>query len=127
GPISAWVRFWFTPTDPVGLHALRLLAGLLFLAYLLPLAGNIEALFGLDGWFDTRAFRETASLERRANQQFDEESPDIQTDPEAGRLPARPPQSPTWSIFYLCGSNVALLTTVYWLAIAVLVLFTVGI
>ena len=34
GPIHSWVRFWFTPVDPVGLHAVRLLTGLLLLAWL---------------------------------------------------------------------------------------------
>src|SRR5438132_1292184 len=102
GPIAAWTRFWFTSTDPVGLHVVRLAAGLVFLAWLLPLAGHVDALFGLDGWFDRQAYR------------------------EAARLADGLPQPITWSLLYLCGSNATLLLTVYWLAIAILVLFTAG-
>jgi hypothetical protein len=102
GPIRAWTRFWFTPADPIGLHVVRLVAGLVFLAWLLPLAGHVDALFGLNGWFDRQAYR------------------------EAARIAGGPQQPFTWSILYLCGSNTALLTAVYWAAIAVLVLFTAG-
>jgi hypothetical protein len=102
GPIHAWTRFWFTPTDPVGLHVVRLAAGLVFLAWLLPLAGHVDALFGLEGWFDRQAYREAAHI--------------------AGGLP----QPFTWSLLYLCGSNTVVLTAVYWASIAVLVLFTAG-
>ena len=28
-PANAWVRFWFAPADPIALHVLRVLAGLL--------------------------------------------------------------------------------------------------
>jgi hypothetical protein len=97
------VGFWFTPIDPVGLHTIRVLAGLLFLSWLLPFAGQAEPLFGLQGWFDQKAFS------------------------EAARLPGGPPQLLGWSILYLFGSNSALLTAVYWLAVLVLVLFTLGI
>jgi hypothetical protein len=102
-PLSAWLRFWFTPTDPVRLHLVRVCAGLLFLAYLLPLAGQVEAVFGLNGWFDRQAYI------------------------DASRLAEGPPQPITWSVLYLCGSNAALLTAVYWVSIAVLALFTLGV
>jgi hypothetical protein len=102
GPIRAWTRFWFTPIDPIGLHSVRLVAGLVFLAWLLPLAGHVEALFGLTGWFDRLAYREASHIADGLPQPF------------------------TWSILYLCGSNAALLTAVYWASIAVLVLFTAG-
>jgi hypothetical protein len=102
GLIRAWTRFWFTPTDPVGLHGVRLAAGLVFLAWLLPLAGSANALFGLNGWFDRQAYR------------------------EAAQIAGGPPQPFTWSLLYLCGSNATLLTIVYWASIAVLVLFTAG-
>ncbi len=102
GPIRAWTRFWFTPTDPVGLHIVRIVAGLVFLAWLLPLAGHVDTLFGLDGWFDRQAYR------------------------EAARISSELPQPITWSVLYLCGSTPWLLTAVFWIAIAVLVLFTAG-
>ena len=63
GLVRSWVRFWFTPVDPVGLHGLRILAGLLFLAWLLPLAGQRDSLFGLAGWFDQQAYADAARLE----------------------------------------------------------------
>src|SRR6266545_2879528 len=47
GATRSWARFWFAPRDPLGLHAVRVLAGLLFLSWLLVLAGHQEALFGL--------------------------------------------------------------------------------
>jgi hypothetical protein len=103
GPIRAWVGFWFTPTDPVGLHVVRLATGLVLLAWLLPLAGNVDTLFGLQGWFDRQAYR------------------------EAARIPNELPQPITWSLLYLCGSSAGLLSAVYWTSIAVLVLFTAGV
>ena len=54
GPFRSWSAFWFTPRDPLGLHAVRVLAGLLFLAWLLAFAGQHDALFGMRGWFDRR-------------------------------------------------------------------------
>jgi len=32
GLIAGWTQFWFTPVDPIGLHVIRLAAGLVFLA-----------------------------------------------------------------------------------------------
>src|SRR5206468_11106936 len=80
-PRRSWVHFWFTPVDPIGLHAVRLLAGLLFLAWLLPLAGHLDSLFGLQGWFDQQAYVDTA------------------------RLPDGPPKPLGWSILYLSGTS----------------------
>lgn len=102
GPFAAWTRFWFAPADPVGLNALRVLGGLLFLFWLLPFAGQLEPLFGLNGWFDARAYH------------------------EASRLPDVPAHMFGWSVLYLCGGNAVLLGIVYWLSLAVLVLFTLG-
>jgi hypothetical protein len=96
------MQFWFRPADRIGLHVVRVAAGLVFLAWLLPLAGDAEAVFGLTGWFDDQAYR------------------------EAGRIVGGPPQPITWSIVYLFGSNAGLLTAFYWLSIVVLVLFTAG-
>ena len=81
---------------------MRLAAGLVFLAWLLPLAGHANALFGLGGWLDRQAYR------------------------EAAHLPGGPPQPFTWSLLYLCGSNAALVTAFTWCSIAVLILFTAG-
>jgi hypothetical protein len=104
-PRSSWTTFWFAAVDPVGLHVLRVLAGLLFLAWLLPFMGHEQAFFGTQGWFDLEAYR------------------------AAGRLPAdaAAPVPLGWSALYLCGGNALLLRAAYWLAIAVLVLFTLGV
>jgi hypothetical protein len=102
GPGASWSNFWFAPIDPVGLHALRVLAGLLFLLWLLPFAGQQEALFGLNGWFDARAYHEASHLQRL------------------------PPHLFSWSVLYLCGTSPVLLGIAYWLSIATLVLFTLG-
>ncbi len=102
GPLAGWTRFWFAPADPIALNVLRVLGGLLFLFWLLPFAGQVDALFGLNGWFDGRAYH------------------------EASRLPGVPPHLFGWSILYLCGTSPAAVTAVYWLSLAVLVLFTLG-
>ena len=62
GPVRAWTRFWFSATDPVALHLIRTLSGLLFLAWLLPFAGHLDALFGLQGWFDQQAYSDITKL-----------------------------------------------------------------
>ena len=99
---AAWVRFWFTPADPVGLAVFRVLGGVLLLFWLVPFVGNYEALFGLGGWFDARAYG------------------------EASRLPELPPHLFGWSIFYWCGTDPVRLALVYWLSLLLILLFTVG-
>ncbi len=101
GPVGAWVNFWFAAVDPIGLHALRVLAGALFLFWLLPFAGDPAALFGLGGWFDATAYREVS------------------------RLNILPPHEIGWSLVYLCTNAVAL-TTLYWLSVVSILLFTLG-
>lgn len=103
GIFTRWVRFWFTPADPISLHVIRILSGVLFLLWLLSAAGHQNALFGLGGWFDAQAYREAASL------------------------PGGAPAPFTWSILYLCGNNEALVTAVFWSSIGVLLLYTLGI
>jgi hypothetical protein len=80
------------------------LAGVLFLCWLLTLAGQVEDFFGPQGWFDREAYEKISTL------------------PEG----EEPPFPAGWSVLYLCGSNTALLHGVYWGSIAVLVLFTLG-
>ncbi len=104
-PVAAWNDFWFAAVDPVGLHRLRVLAGLVFLLWLLPFAGHVDTFFGLGGWFDQQAFREAAS--------------------EAARFREEPPV-PMWSLLYLCGTNATAVQAVYWASVVVLVLFTLG-
>lgn len=98
---ARWTRFWFTPGDPIGFHVLRVLAGLLFLAWLLPIAGSLDGLFSLDGWFDLQAYR------------------------EASRLPDGAPKPMTWSLLYVFSAGWKL-QAAYWVSIGVLVAFTLG-
>ncbi|MGF1578844.1 MAG: hypothetical protein ACFCD0_05730 [Gemmataceae bacterium] len=97
------MSFWFTPANPIGLHSLRFFAGLVFLTWLLTLAGRQTAFFGLNGWFDVQAFE------------------------EAARLPGGAPVPFGWSILYLCGNDPTNLLTMYWGSVGVLLLFTLGI
>ncbi len=101
--VRAWLEFWFRPIEPLGLHALRFLVGVLLIVWLLPFLGNTQALFGLEGWFDQQAYRETARLP-------------VEDRPQFG-----------WSILYLCGSNPLLLKGACAGAIVVFSLFTLGI
>jgi hypothetical protein len=98
-----WASFWFSAIDPVGLHRLRVLGGLLFLAWLLPLSGHQAELFGLDGWVDRQAYL------------------------EASQLPGGPPAPIGWSLVYLCGSSAVGITILWWASIGVMVLFTLGV
>jgi hypothetical protein len=103
GLIPTWNRFWFASVDPFNLHLVRLLAGLLFLGWLLPFAYEVEAFYGRDGWFDQSAL-----------------------DALAAQPDGFPPQN-LWSILYLFGTSATLLTAAYWTAIGLLVLFTLGV
>jgi hypothetical protein len=94
---QAWIDFWFSPVSPAGLHALRVLAGLLFLVWLLPFAKDVESLFGLSGWFDREAYVQTS------------------------RLPTEAAMLLNWSLLYFTGPGL------YWGALVVLVLFTIGV
>jgi hypothetical protein len=102
GLAASWVRFWFSAIDPIGLHTVRVLACLAYLYWLLPLAGAQQALFGLGGWFDARAYA------------------------EASRLEGLPPHLFGWSVVYLCGTNPVMLAVVYSLSVVAIVLFGLG-
>jgi hypothetical protein len=103
GWARAWVRFWFEPTDPIGLHLIRVAAGLLFIVWLLPQAGHRDEFFGLNGWFDQRAYAEAANL------------------PDGSPAPLG------WSVALLFGSAPGYLTAVYFGSLIVFGLFTIGI
>lgn len=100
GWFDPWNRFWFSPADPLGLHTLRVLVGLLLLGWLLPFAGHQDALFSLAGWVDREALQAAANVE------------------------GGPPVD--WSIFYLAGNNLFLVDVLYWLSILVILAFTFG-
>src|SRR5687767_13313185 len=82
---SAWVSFWFTPIDPIGLHSVRFLAGLLFIFWLAPLYSEYTALFGMDGWFGRQGYI------------------------AASQLPDGPPFPVRWSLLFVFGNSPAAL------------------
>lgn len=102
GPVRSWINFWFTPVNPIGLHVVRMLTGILLLAWLLPLAGDIEGLFGLNGWFDTQAYVEAGKLETT-------------------------PKPISWSLIFVAGTDTTTLRLVFWGAVLVIGLFTLGV
>lgn len=81
----------------MGLHTLRFLSGLLFIFWLIVLAGNQTAFFGLAGWVDREA---------------------------AGRL--REDFQASWSMLYLFDSNSTWINVLYWGAIPLFTLFALG-
>jgi hypothetical protein len=103
--LDAWRSFWFTPVPTLGLHALRFLIGILLIAWLLPFAGDIEAMFGLEGWVDRQAYVQISGLGDDA------------------------PVPLGWSILYwdAIGDNPAVLRATYWTAIAVFALLALGV
>jgi hypothetical protein len=102
GIVQAWNAFWFTPANPTGLHALRVLGGLLILTWLLSYWGQQEAFFGLNGWFDRQAYLEASRLQ------------DL-------------PTPIGWSVLYLAGTDATLLNAMYYAALAIVALFTLGV
>jgi hypothetical protein len=100
---AGWVRFWFLPRAASSLHSLRFLTALLILLWLLPLAGELDAFFGLSGWLDTQAIAEVAAI------------------------PNSPIDARGWSLLYLVGDNPGALQAFFWGTVAVVVLFLLGI
>jgi hypothetical protein len=112
GLMQKWSNFWFSPVHPVGLHIVRVLAGLLFIAWLLPFSGELDSLFGLNGFFDRQGYADFAKLQEEMARQ-------AQQPPESAKMT-------NWSILYQASSPQAL-HTMYLLSIGVLVLFTLGV
>lgn len=100
---GAWAAFWFTPTSPVGMHAVRFMTGLLLMFWLAPMAGQYGSLFGY-GWVDRQAYLEMQSL------------------PGGTPFPVG-----RWSLVFLVGANPAALALLFWGTLAVFGLFTLGI
>jgi hypothetical protein len=100
---NAWTRFWFTPIPTTGLQCLRVLSGLLFFGWLFSFVGHQAEIFSLNGWLDNGAFEKLRGQQDLA------------------------PAPIGWSMLYLAGESVALFQTMYWGALAVLALFTLGI
>lgn len=100
--LDAWQQFWFAPTSALPLHITRMALGIAVLGSFLPLAGHVEELFGLTGWFDQRAYAEAAKFQNG------------------------PPVVLSWSLMYLAGDNTAILQGLFWAFMIVAALFTAG-
>lgn len=64
---SAWNDIWFRPIDPIGLHGVRALTGLILFLWLLSFADSYHELLGKEGWFDNEAYRSALRLPIEAN------------------------------------------------------------
>lgn len=101
GEASAWSRFWFTPRPLTGLSTVRVLAGVLFCAWLLSFIGHERAFFSLNGWADKQLLIEA----------------------QQKSIPMAPLG---WSILYLAETPEAF-QAIYFGSILVLLLFTLGV
>lgn len=54
---AAWDRFWFTPTDPATLSAIRLFTGAMLFYTHLVWSFDLSAFFGPDGWLPIELYR----------------------------------------------------------------------
>jgi hypothetical protein len=55
---AAWNRFWFTPSDPTVLGAIRILTGLITFYTLLVYSLDLQALMGENAWMDLQVRQE---------------------------------------------------------------------
>lgn len=103
GAGNGWTRFWFAAIPTTGFRVLRVLAGLVFCAWVLSFAGHQAEFFSLAGWIDAKAYE------------------DVQRQPGAAPAPVG------WSIFHVDADNTAAFHALYWLSVTILVLFTLGV
>lgn len=122
GLIKGWGTFWFAPTRPTSLNAVRIGAGLLFLFWLLPFAGHLDSLFGSQGWLDRTGYEK--GVERP--QLTDEQKASIPEEEQQGPLK---PMLSSWSLIYLkfINGNPQMLLGLYLASLLVFTLFTLGI
>lgn len=99
---TGWNSFWFSAIPAASLHRLRLLTGVVMCGWILSFAGQQQAFFSLEGWFDKTAYV------------------------EANRPDAPSPVPIGWSIFYLAGGDRALFDVLYWGSLAIVAMFTLG-
>lgn len=117
GLVAGWCRFWFTPASALGLHVVRVFSGLLFLFWLLPFAGHVDAFFGAQGWFDLQAYQEAARAEQARRTA-------VPGSEQAQNIPQTPPIG--WSLLFLFWNDSGTLHAFYWASLLVLLLFTLG-
>jgi len=106
---EAWNEFWFAPSSPTTLSAIRVLAGAMLLYTHFVWSMDLDAFFGPNGWLP---------------QQFMQEVHDLTNDPDGpGPLTGRPRL--IWSHFNYIEST-TLMWTVHILALAVFFMLTIG-
>ena len=66
-PLGPWGRFWFTPIDPLPLHRVRFLTGLLLVGWLVGLMDGIPEYLGRDGIVDATAYRALDAIKGEEN------------------------------------------------------------
>jgi hypothetical protein len=123
-PVGSWTRFWFSATEPIGWHCVRVLGCLLFIAWLVPFAGDVDAFFGQQGWLDRKAYEETSKLEqqiRNVQAKVQRGEQPTEADTAQGSLPTQ-----EWSLLFLVWSDTTLLHTFYWGTLAVFLMFGLG-
>ena len=106
---EAWDGFWFSPTSPSTLSAIRVLAGAMLLYTHLVWSMDLGAFFSAEGWLPAQMM-DAAEL---ANNDPDREGPE----PTAARL--------TWTHFSLIKTP-TLMWTVHIVALMVFFLLTIG-
>jgi hypothetical protein len=68
---AAWSRFWFTPSDPTVLGAIRIVTGLVTFYTLLAYSFDLQALMGPEGWTDLKLRQEQYRYAQVPYQGFD--------------------------------------------------------
>jgi hypothetical protein len=106
---DAWDNFWFAPTSPSTLSAIRVLAGAMLLYTHLIWSMDLEAFFGPNGWLSPQLMQDVRVSSN---------------DPDGpGPLTGKPRL--TWTHFSVVQSR-GLMWTVHVLALAVFFLLTIG-
>ncbi len=113
---EAWDEFWFNPTSPSTLSAIRVLAGLMLLYTHLVWTTDLEAFFGPRGWLPAQML---ADYELFMN---DPDGPN--GNPETGINEAPAPRL-TWTLFTWAQSP-TLMWSIHITALVVFFLLTVG-
>jgi len=102
--LGSWTDFWFSRTDPIGLHLIRFCSGVLFFFWLASLAGYQVELFGMYGWFDRQAYKDAA---KQQDQPI--------------------PEGISWSLIYSLGKDTRLINAFYGVSLGIFALFALGI
>jgi hypothetical protein len=115
---EAWDEFWFSPTSPATLSAIRVFAGMMLLYTHLVWSTDLSAFFGERGWLPAQMM-----VDYGIDTNYDPDGP--QGDPETGvNRPPRPRSN--WSHFNWIGGRPTLMWTLHITALVVFFLLTIG-